>query len=153
MLHVRKHLTLASCLPIAKVTPGSDEPEPRLRPYFWQGAGKRGLPVGAGRPTGEDLSSVEPLRGRGKRDLAPQSSVLYNTERVCKPGLLVVEATVKGFDKPWTILIDSGASGSYARRCSLEGSQQYAEALKAIVTRLSLSVWRQGHVSPCQRFL
>ena len=38
---------------------------------------------------------------------------------------------MKGFDKPWTILIDSGASGNCARRRSLEGSQQYAEALKA----------------------
>ena len=74
---------------------------------------------------------MEPLGGRGKQGLAPQSSVLYNTERVCKPGLLVVEATVKGFEKPWTILIDSGASSNYVRRCSLEGSQQYAEALKA----------------------
>jgi len=54
-----------------------------------------------------------------------------NTERVCKPGLLVVEATVKGFTKPWKILIDSGASGNYARRSTMEGSQQYAEALKA----------------------
>jgi hypothetical protein len=54
-----------------------------------------------------------------------------NTERVCKPGLLVVEATVKGFTKPWKILIDSGASGNYARRSTMEGSQQYGEALKA----------------------
>ena len=57
--------------------------------------------------------------------------MLYNTERVCKPGLLVVDATVNGFSKPWTVLIYSGASGNYARRCSLEGSQQYAEALQA----------------------
>jgi hypothetical protein len=54
-----------------------------------------------------------------------------NTERVCKPGLLDVEATVKGFTKPWKILIDSGASGNYARCSTMEGSQQYAEALKA----------------------
>ena len=45
--------------------------------------------------------------------------------------MLVAEATVKGFDKPWSILIDSGASNNYVRRRSLEGSQQYAEALKA----------------------
>ena len=53
------------------------------------------------------------------------------TECGYKPGLLVAEATVKGFDKPWSILIDSGASNNYVRRRSLEGSQQYAEALKA----------------------
>jgi hypothetical protein len=35
-------------------------------------------------------------------------------ERVCKRGLLVGEATVKGFTKPWKILIDIGASGYYA---------------------------------------
>ena len=44
---------------------------------------------------------------------------------------MVASATVKGFEKPWSILIDSGASGNYARRRSLEGSQHYAEALKA----------------------
>jgi hypothetical protein len=54
-----------------------------------------------------------------------------NTERVYKPGLLVVEATVKGLTNPWKILIDSGASGNYARRSTMEGSQQNAEALKA----------------------
>ncbi|GMF56609.1 unnamed protein product [Phytophthora fragariaefolia] len=89
------------------------------------------LPVGAGRPTGDELSSVEPHGGGGQQGLAPKRAVLSNTERVCKPGLLVVQATVKGFDKPWTILVDSGASGNYARRSTMEGSQRYAEALKA----------------------
>uniref|UniRef100_H3H760 Reverse transcriptase domain-containing protein n=1 Tax=Phytophthora ramorum TaxID=164328 RepID=H3H760_PHYRM len=67
----------------------------------------------------------------GQQGLAPKSTVLFNTERVCKPGLLAVEATVKGFDKPWMILIDSGASGNYARHSTMEGSRQYAEALVA----------------------
>ena len=62
---------------------------------------------------------------------APKRADLYNTERECKRGLLVVEATVKGFERPWIILIDSGASGNYARRSTLESSQQYAEALRA----------------------
>ena len=71
--------------------------------------------------------------------------MLVNTENVCKPGLLVVSATVKGFEKPWTILIDSGASGNYARRSSLQGSQLYAEALQArgsdvITVRLATGV-------------
>ncbi|GMF57285.1 unnamed protein product [Phytophthora fragariaefolia] len=89
------------------------------------------LPVGAGRPTGKELSSVEPHGGGGQQGLAPKRAVLSNTERVCKPGLLVVQAIVRGFEKPWTILVDSGASGNYARRSTMEGSQQCAEALKA----------------------
>ena len=42
---------------------------------------------------------------------------------------MVAEAKVKRFEKPWSILIDSGASCNYSRRRSLEGSQLYAEAL------------------------
>ncbi|GMF56516.1 unnamed protein product [Phytophthora fragariaefolia] len=89
------------------------------------------LPVGAGWPTGEELSSVEPHGGGGQQGLAPKRAALSNMERVCKPGLLVVQATVKGFEKPWTILVDSGESGNYARRYTMEGSQLYDEALKA----------------------
>ena len=48
-----------------------------------------------------------------------------------KPDLLVVLATAKGFERPWSILSDSGASSNYVRRRSLEGSHQYAEALQA----------------------
>ena len=44
---------------------------------------------------------------------------------------MVAEAKVRGFEKPWSILIDSGASCNYSRRRSLEGSQLYAEALTA----------------------
>ena len=59
-----------------------------------------------------------------------------------KPGLLVVLATVKGFEKPWSVFVDSGASINYVRRRSLEGNQQYAEALQAhdgdsIIVRLA----------------
>ena len=53
-----------------------------------------------------------------------------STHREYKPGLLVASATVKGFKEPWLILIDSGASGNYVRRRSLEESQQYAEMLQ-----------------------
>ena len=38
---------------------------------------------------------------------------------------------IKGFEKPWSIFIDSGASVNYARRHFLEGSQRYAKALEA----------------------
>ena len=67
------------------------------------------------------------------------------TERDYKPGLLVAKAMVKSFEKLWAILIDSGASENYVRRSSLEGSQQYAEALSAkgmetITVRLATGV-------------
>ena len=84
-----------------------------------------------GRPAGDELSSVEPVGGTVQQGSAPKRAELFNTERECKRGLLVVEATVKGLEKPWIILIDSGASGNYARRSTLEGSQLYAAALRA----------------------
>ena len=51
--------------------------------------------------------------------------------REYKPGLFVAKATAKGFDKPWSILIDSGPSSNYVRQCFLGGNQRYDEALKA----------------------
>ena len=74
---------------------------------------------------------MEPPGGRGEQGSAPNDFVEVITNREYKPGLLVASATIKGFEKPWSILIDSGASGNYARRRSLEGNQHYAEALKA----------------------
>ncbi|ETP42121.1 hypothetical protein F442_10954 [Phytophthora nicotianae P10297] len=62
--------------------------------------------------------------------LSPKRAGLSYKKNVRKPGLLVVQANVKGFVKPWRVLIDSGASGNYARRSTLEGSQLYAEALE-----------------------
>ncbi|ETO60135.1 hypothetical protein F444_21631 [Phytophthora nicotianae P1976] len=109
--------------------------EPTLRVI----AGKQQLPVGAGRPTGEELRSVVPRGGRGQRGSAPKRAGLSYKKSVCKPGLLVVQANVKGFVKPWRVLIDSGASGNYARRSALEGSQLYAEALE-VRTRDEISV-------------
>ena len=66
-----------------------------------------------------------------KQGIAPQSLVPSSTKREYKSGLLVAEATVKGFEKHWSILIDSGASCNIDRRRSLEGRHQYAETLKA----------------------
>ncbi|ETO99493.1 hypothetical protein F441_23092 [Phytophthora nicotianae CJ01A1] len=116
-----------------RAAPGSGEPTLRVI------AGKRQLPVGAGRPTGEELSSVAPRGGRGQRSPAPKRTGLSYKKSVCKPGLLVVQANVKGFVKPWRVLIDSGASGNYARRSILEGSQLYSEALE-VRTREEISV-------------
>ena len=113
-------------------TAASYSATPTLRERnHWVAAGKRQYPVGAGRPAGDELSSVEPVGGTIQQGPAPKRAELFNTERECKRGLLVDKATVKGFEKPWIILIDSGASGNYARRSTLEGSQIYAAALQA----------------------
>ena len=93
--------------------------------------GKCRHPVDAGRPTGEELGSVTHLGGKFEQGLSPKSSIPIGMERGYKAGLLVAEAKVKGFEKPWSILIDSGASCNYARRRPHGGSQLYAEALTA----------------------
>ena len=81
----------------------------RLLARKWVRGGKRQLPVGPGRPTGEELGSVDPLGGSEEQGLSPKGFVEGATERGYKPGLLVATAMVKGFEKPWSILIDSGA--------------------------------------------
>ncbi|OWZ02344.1 hypothetical protein PHMEG_00026104 [Phytophthora megakarya] len=103
------------------------------------------IAVGAGPPAGEELSSVGHHGGSVQQGLAPKRAGLSNTDRERKPGLLVVAATVKGFDKPWIVLIDSGASGNYVRRSTVEGSQLYAEARQAhsrdtVIVRLATGV-------------
>ncbi|KAG2999972.1 hypothetical protein PC121_g21055 [Phytophthora cactorum] len=133
MLHVREYPQSAGELPSAQPTQGSAEPS------LWLVAVKWRLPLGAGRPTEEELSSVGPPGGRGQQDPAPKRAGLSYEKGVCKPGLQVVQAIVKGFEKPWRVLIDSGSSGNYARRSTLEESQQYAEALE-VQTRDTISV-------------
>ncbi|KAG3058180.1 hypothetical protein PI124_g17465 [Phytophthora idaei] len=133
MLQMREYPPSAGKLSSAQPAHGSAEPS------LWLVAGKRRLPVGAGCPTGEEVSSVGPPGGRGQQDSAPKRVGLSYEKSVCKPGLLVVQANVKGFEKPWGVLIDSGASGNYARRSTLEGSRQYAEALE-VQTRDTISV-------------
>ena len=64
--------------------------------------GERQFPVGAGRPTGKQLSSEKALEGRCEQGLAPDH-VSKTTKGEYKTGLLVVLATVKGFEKPWYI--------------------------------------------------
>ena len=135
---------------VAELSEGSNEQEHRRQPGRWFGAGKRRVPLGAGHPTGVELSSVDPLGGSGEQGLSPNNFVPAGTEFVYKRGLLVAQASVTSFDKPWSILIDSGASGNYVRRKSLGGSQQYAEALKA---QKGDTIIRQVHVSPCRKFL
>ncbi|RAW20480.1 hypothetical protein PC110_g23078 [Phytophthora cactorum] len=123
MLHVWEYPSSVGELPSAQLAQGSTEPSLRLV---------------AGRPTGEELSFVGPRGGRGQQVPALKRDGLSYENSLCKPGLLVVQVNVKGFVKPWKVLIDSGASGNYARRSTLEGSQQYAEALE-VQTRDTIS--------------
>ncbi|KAG3074540.1 hypothetical protein PI125_g21952 [Phytophthora idaei] len=124
MLHVREYPPSAGVLPSAQPAQGSAEPR------LWLVAGKRRLQVGAGRSTGEELSSVGPPGGRGQQDPVPKRAGLSYEKSVCKPGLLVVQANVKGFEKPWRVLINLRGLGSYARRFAPEERMHYAEALK-----------------------
>ena len=58
-------------------------------------------------------------------------------------------ATVKGFGKTWTILIDCGTSGNYVRPSSLIGSQLHAEALEAQGSdTISVRLATRPHVTP-----
>ena len=75
-------------------------------------AGETSIPSRCGVTYWDILSSEEPLGGRGEQGLAPDL-VGKTTKREYNPGLLVVLATVKGFEKPWSILIDSEASSNY----------------------------------------
>ena len=63
--------------------------------------------------TGEELGSVESLGGRENHNLASMSSVGFTTERGCNPGLLVVSATVKGFERPRSSFADSVVAAKY----------------------------------------
>ena len=106
-----------------------------------------------GSPTEKEPSSVKHLGDRGEQGSA-SDLVGENKKGEHKPGLLVVLATVKGFKKPWSILIDSGASSNYVRRRSFEGSQTYVEALKAhdddrITVRLATGVRVTVPKVPC----
>ena len=60
-------------------------------------------PVGAGRPTGEELGPVDPLGRREDQGLALRDFVEVSTKHEFKPGLVVVAATVKGSYKPCSI--------------------------------------------------
>ncbi|KAL8000551.1 putative Zinc finger, CCHC-type, aspartic peptidase domain superfamily [Plasmopara halstedii] len=88
-------------------------------------------PVGVGRPTGEEPSLHERCAGGAHHgDLAPES--LYTLESAkSSGGLLVVHGRVRGYDHPFRILIDSGASRNFARRQTVAGnSNKLADALR-----------------------
>lgn len=86
-----------------------------------RGAGNRLDPVGAEHRTGVD---PEPCDGYLPNSrylaLASRSHALASiTNTAMEHGMLVITAIVKGFDKPFRVLIDSGASRNYARQQSL----------------------------------
>ena len=98
MLHVQKHEAPFSKLFVAKATSASVKSYPCLMPEKRHGRGIRQLSFCAGRPT-EKLSSVESLEGAEEQGFVPDF-VDNSTKGEYKPGLLVVLATVKCFEKP-----------------------------------------------------
>ncbi|POM71466.1 LOW QUALITY PROTEIN: Hypothetical protein PHPALM_11961 [Phytophthora palmivora] len=110
-------------------------------PITTQEPGELGSPVGAGRPTGEDLSphgrSVDGARHGG---LVPERLGALET-RKSDAGLLVVHANVRGYGDPFRILIDSGASTNFARRQTVaRNGDKYADALRESEGRGQVSV-------------
>ncbi|GMF14080.1 unnamed protein product [Phytophthora lilii] len=88
-------------------------------------------PVGAGRPTGEDLSLHERCAGGAHHGgLAPESLCTLETEKG-SDGLLVVQASVRGYSNPFRVLIDSGASKIFARRQTVaRNGDTFADTLR-----------------------
>ena len=78
---------------------------------------------------------------------APKRADLYNTERECKRGLLVVEATAKGFEKPCIILIDSGRQVIMPDALPWKVVSYMLQRFKRVEVTLSLFAWRQGPMS------
>ncbi|KAG4037513.1 hypothetical protein PC123_g26923 [Phytophthora cactorum] len=93
--------------------------------------GERRRPVGAGRPTGEDLSLHERCAGGAHHgDLAPESLCTLESEKG-SGGLLVVHARVRGYELPFRVLIDFGASKNFARRQTVaSNSNKLTDALR-----------------------
>ncbi|POM78720.1 Gag protein [Phytophthora palmivora] len=117
---------------------GSRGPWQKPRP---QEPEELGSPVGAGRPTGEDISphgrSTDGARHGG---LAPESLGALET-RKSSGGLLVVHASERGYGDPFRVLIDSGASTNFARRQTVaRNDDKYADALRESKGRGQISV-------------
>ncbi|POM74492.1 Gag protein [Phytophthora palmivora] len=95
-----------------------------------QAPGELGSPVGAGRPTGEDLSPHgRSAVGARHGGLAPESLGALET-RKSSGGPLMVHASVRGYGYPFRVLIDSGASPNVDRRQTVaRNGDKYADAL------------------------
>ncbi|GMF09974.1 unnamed protein product [Phytophthora lilii] len=89
------------------------------------------IPVGAGLPTGENLSLHERCAGGAHHGgLAPESLCTLETEKG-SGGLLVVHASVRGYSNPFRVLIDSGASKNFARRQTVaRNGDKFADTLR-----------------------
>ncbi|GMF16767.1 unnamed protein product [Phytophthora fragariaefolia] len=87
-------------------------------------------PVGAGRPNGEDISLHDGRMGGTRHGgLAPESLGTL-ASRKSSDRLLVVHGRVRGYEYPFRILIDSGASKIFARRQSVaRNADKFADAL------------------------
>ncbi|POM75605.1 Gag protein [Phytophthora palmivora] len=106
-----------------------------------QESGELGSPVGAGRPTREDLSPHgRNANGARHGGLAPESLGALET-RKSSGGLLVVHASVRGYGDLFRALIDSGVSPNFARRQTVaRNDDKYADALRESEGRGQVSV-------------
>ncbi|POM76586.1 Gag protein [Phytophthora palmivora] len=106
-----------------------------------QAPGELGSPVGAGRLTGENLSTRgKSADGARHGGLAPESLGALET-RKSNGGLLVVHASVWGYGDPFRILIDSRASTNFARHQTVaRNSDKFADVLRGSKDRCQVSV-------------
>ena len=99
-----------------------------------------------------NIGSVIPQGGGNEQELSPQIFVLYNTDRSCKSGLIVVTAIANGYATTWTIIIYFEAPFGCARHRSLEGCQPHAEALKSQDSGPFTGFWQQERVLRRQNY-
>jgi hypothetical protein len=98
-----------------------------------RGVGKRRLPVGAG-PAGRLRSSRTTVASPPPRpgEQVPGTTLLCLSVAAARSNLVVVTASVKEYEEPMAILIDSGASYNLATIASAaRNSALYAKAVEA----------------------
>ncbi|GMF49798.1 unnamed protein product [Phytophthora fragariaefolia] len=92
---------------------------------------KRRIPVGAGRLAGRHRSSLrkETHSPPPFKDQVPEPPLLCLSVAAARSNLVVVTASVKGYQDPMTVLVDSGASFNFATKASVaRKSALYASA-------------------------
>ncbi|GMF52942.1 unnamed protein product [Phytophthora fragariaefolia] len=106
-------------------------------------ARKRRHPVGAGRPAGRLRSSLgkEADSPPPLKEQVPETPLLCLSVAVARSNLVVVTASVKGYQEPMIVLIDSGASFDFSTKASVvRDSTLYASALEASHGNTDVSV-------------
>ncbi|GMF16937.1 unnamed protein product [Phytophthora fragariaefolia] len=90
----------------------------------------------AGAPLSEDVKVTVFMDG-----VLPETTLLCLSVAAARSNLVVVTASVKGYPDPMTVLIDSGASFSFATKASVaRNNALYASALEASKSNTNVSV-------------